>query len=56
MRETLFAELQEGVRDAVEYRKGARKLRVDRFNGSNKLTSVSQSTVRQRFCRRAGTQ
>jgi hypothetical protein len=38
MRDALFAELQESVRDAVDYRKGARVLRVDRFRRPKKLT------------------
>jgi hypothetical protein len=53
MRETLFTELQESVRDAVEYREGARKLRVGRLKRSKKLTSVSQRTVLQCLSRRA---
>jgi hypothetical protein len=55
MRQTLFTELQESVRDAVEYCEGATKLRVDRFKRSKKLTSISQRTVLQRFSRRADT-
>lgn len=46
MREALFAELQESVRDAVEYRKGARVLRVDRFRRPKKLTPAEIRSIR----------
>ena len=37
MREALFAELQESVRDAVDHRKGATVSRADRFRRPKKL-------------------
>jgi DNA-binding transcriptional regulator YiaG len=46
MREALFAELQESVRDAVEDRKGARVLRVDRFRRPKKLTPAKMRSIR----------
>ena len=46
MREALFTELQESVRDAVEYRKGARVLRVDRFRRPKKLTPAKMRSIR----------
>jgi DNA-binding transcriptional regulator YiaG len=46
MRGALFAELQESVRDAVEYRKGARVLRVDRFRQPEKLTPAQMRSIR----------
>jgi len=46
MREALFAELQESVRDAVEYRKGARVLRLDWFRRPKKLTPAEIRSIR----------
>jgi DNA-binding transcriptional regulator YiaG len=46
MRDALFTELQESVRDAAEYRKGARGLRVDRFRRPKKLTPAEIRSIR----------
>ena len=49
MRETLFAEFQESVRDAVDYRKGARVLRVDRARRPKKLTPAEIRSIRVKW-------
>jgi DNA-binding transcriptional regulator YiaG len=46
MREALFAELQESVRDAVAYSKGAGVLRADRFRRPKKLTPAEIRSIR----------
>jgi hypothetical protein len=49
MRETLFAEFQESVRDAADYRKGARVLRVDRVRRPKKLTPAEIRSIRVKW-------
>jgi DNA-binding transcriptional regulator YiaG len=46
MREALFAELQESVRDAVDHRKGARVSRADRFRRPKKLKPAEIRSIR----------
>jgi DNA-binding transcriptional regulator YiaG len=46
MREALFAELQESVRDAVDHRKGATVSRADRFRRPKKLKLAEIRSIR----------